>query len=258
MIGFFIKKAFFDGWDNLLGILIQNIIYILALTGFIGCISLLEAHFTLALVLMGVIFLITCILLGGTAEVVKGYADYKKELWEPFAKGIKRNLGHSILFTFVSFILAVIMTFAMPFYLTMGNMTALIIGVVMFWLCMLSLFALPFYFPLMTLLPGDRPGKTLKKCFIIVSDNVLFSIFFFIYNLIVFALSILTVGMIPGVAGYMLGAQDAMKLLMYKYDWLEENPDEKGKNAPWAELLYEEKEKVGPRSLKSMIFPWKY
>ena len=82
----------------------------------------------------------------------------------------------------VSFILVVIMTFAMPFYLTMGNMTALIIGVVMFWLCMLSLFALPFYFPLMTLLPGDRPGKTLKKCFVIVSDNVLFSIFFFIYN----------------------------------------------------------------------------
>lgn len=258
MIGFFIKKAFFDGWDNLLGIIIHNIVYMLILTGFLGCMSLLETHLGLSLILMALILIISCILLGGTAEVVRGYSNYQKELWEPFAKGVKRNIGHSLVFAFVSLILSLVLVVAMPFYLTMGNIFGLIIGVVLFWLCVVAIFALPFYFPLMNLLPGDRPGKTLKKCFIIVSDNMVFSIFFFIYNLVIFAMSILTVGMIPGVVGYMLGAQDAMKLLMYKYDYLEENPDKKGHRVPWADLLYDEKEKIGPRSLKSMIFPWKY
>ena len=54
-----------------------------------------------------------------------------------------------------------------------------------------------------------------------------------------------------------LASQDAMKLLMFKYDYLDENPDADIKHIPWDDLLYDEREKVGPRSLKSMIFPWK-
>ena len=31
MIGFFIKKAFFDGWDNLIGMVLFNLGYIVAI-----------------------------------------------------------------------------------------------------------------------------------------------------------------------------------------------------------------------------------
>lgn len=258
MIGFFIKKAFFDGWDNLLGIVVQNFIYMLALTGFVGAMSLIDTNTAHSLVLMLAVFFFISILMGGTAETVKGYSNYEKETWEPFAKGLKRNIRHSLLFGLVASTLVIVVMFVMPFYLSMGNPVGLIIGVVLFWISVVFLLALPFYFPLMNLLPGDRPKKTLKKCFIIFSDNIGFSLFYLIYNAVILAASLFSVGMMPGVAGSMLASQDAMKLLMYKYDWLEENPEEKGKNAPWAELLYDEKEKVGPRSLKSMIFPWKY
>lgn len=258
MIGFFIKKAFFDGWDNLLGVVLQNLIYIAAFTGFIGAMALIDTHTVLSLVLLLIVLFASCILMGGTAETVKGYSNYEKETWEPFAKGIRRNIRHSLLFAVISLLLIFVFVFVMPFYLSMGNPVGLIIGVVLFWIGVVFVLALPYYFPLMNLLPGDRPKKTLKKCFIIFSDNLLFSLFFCIYNLIVIACSLFTVGIIPGISGFMLASQDAMKLLMFKYDWLEENPNEKGKNAPWAELLYEEKEKVGPRSFKSMIFPWKY
>lgn len=258
MIGFFIKKAFFDGWDNLLGLVLQNLIYMVAFLGFIGALALIDTHTLLSLVLLVIVLFVTCILFGGTSETVRGYSNYEKETWEPFAKGIKRNIGHSIVFAVISLLIVFVLGFVMPFYLSMGHPVGLIIGIILFWVSAVFLFALPYYFPLMNLLPGDRPKKTLKKCFIIFSDNLLFSLFFFIYNIIVVALSIVTVGIMPGVGGYMLASQDAMKLLMFKYDWLEENPDEKGKNAPWAELLYEEKEKIGPRTLKSMIFPWKY
>ena len=40
-------------------------------------------------------------------------------------------------------------------------------------------------------------------------------------------------------------------------DYLEENPDTDKKHLPWEDILFEEKEKVGPRSFRSMIFPWK-
>ena len=258
MYGLFIKKAFFDGWDNLLSLVLQNFLYILLLIGFVGAMSIADAYYALTLVLIGVIFLVFCILLGGTAETVKGYSNYKKETWEPFSKGIRRNMRHSLLFALVAFLIVFVLTFVMPFYFSMGNIVGLIIGVLLFWLSVIFLLALPYYFPLMNLLPGDRPKKTLKKCFIILSDNLLFSLFFFIYSLIVLVMSFFTVGMVPGVSGYMLAGQDAMKLLMFKYDYLEENPDGRGKKIPWAEILYDEKEKVGPRSLKSMIFPWKY
>ena len=39
---------------------------------------------------------------------------------------------------------------------------------------------------------------------------------------------------------------------------LEANPDATKKDINWEDLLYEEKQLVGPRSLKNMIFPWKY
>ena len=88
--------------------------------------------------------------------------------------------------------------------------------------------------------------------------TLFFTLFYLVYSIICLALSIFTIGIIPGLTGMQLASQDAMKLLMYKYDYLEENPDANPKHLPWDDLLYDEREKVGPRSLKSMIFPWKY
>lgn len=258
MFGFFIKKAFFDGWDNLIGVAGQNVIYILLFTGFIGSISLLESMTALAIVFMILVALVYFIILGGTAAASYGYSNYEKETFEPFAKGIRRNIRHSLLFGLVSIFIAGVLLFVMPFYISMGNMVGLIIGLVLFWISVMFMCALPYYFPLMCLLPGDRPLKTLKKCFIIFSDNMRFSLLFTLYNIILIALTIVTMGFIPGVAGFSLAGQDAMKLLMFKYDYLEENPDADRKHIPWEELIYDEREKIGPRSFKSMIFPWKY
>ena len=54
-----------------------------------------------------------------------------------------------------------------------------------------------------------------------------------------------------------LASHDAVKLIMLKYDYLEENPDVDRKHLPWEDILFDEKEKVGPRTFRNMIFPWK-
>lgn len=258
MIGFFIKKAFFDGWDNLIGMILQNLIYIVLLGCILASFLLVDISTVLFFVVFLALMLLTCIFFGGTSSTVFGYSNYQKETWEPFGKGIRRNLGHSILFFFVCAAIFFVVTVVIPFYAAIGNMIGTVVIVVLFWVVIVALLALPYYFPLMNLLPGDRPFKTLKKCFIILGDNIGFSFFFLLYNTVIVALSVCTMGLIPGVCGYMLASQDAMKLLMFKYDYLEFHPDANRRKIPWFDLLYDEKEKVGPRSLRSMIFPWKY
>ena len=258
MVSFFIKKAFFDGWDNLLGLFVFNLVYVAVIVGGMAAFSMLGENSALFLLLLLLLILLVAILMGGTAGVTLNYSNYKRDSWTAFRDAVGRNIRHSLVYFVISAVFVFNIMFTIPFYLSTGSV-GLFVCVILLWLEILIFLCLPYYFPLMNLLPADRPLKTAKKCFIIAVDNMGFTIFFAIYNLICTGLTLFTLGLIPGVTGMQLAAQDAMKLRMFKYDWLEETQPEgkERKNVPWADLLYDEKEKVGPRSLKSMIFPWK-
>jgi hypothetical protein len=49
----------------------------------------------------------------------------------------------------------------------------------------------------------------------------------------------------------------AFKLRLYKYDYYEAHPSGKKRRVPWNELLAHDKEKLGKRTFKTLIFPWK-
>ena len=259
MIGFFIKKAFFDGWDNLIGMVLFNLGYIVAIFAlFWAVLSAGQASPLFGYLGIALSLIVVAVLMGGSAAVVHNYSDYKRESWAAFRKGIKRNIRHSLLYAVVMILMVLNILFIIPFYSAYGNIFGYFISVIMIWVEIILLLAVPYYFPLMNLLPADRPLKTLKKCFLILGGNMGFSLFFALYRLFCLAVSAFTLGLVPGVCGMQLASQDAMKLLMMKYDYLEENPDADVRHLPWEDILYDEKEKVGPRSLKSMIFPWKY
>ena len=118
MIGFFIKKAFFDGWDNLIGLVLFNLIYIvimgLGLWGFstIGVINAAAAYLFLAFVL-----LIYSIVSGGTAAVAYNYSNYQRDAWNAFRTGIKRNIRHSLLFFLLNLFALVNLLLLLPFYM---------------------------------------------------------------------------------------------------------------------------------------------
>ena len=61
--------------------------------------------------------------------------------------------------------------------------------------------------------------------------------------------------------GVLLAQNEAFRLLMHKYDWIEKHPELEyrvaRKAVPWAELLANERETLGDRSLLHFIFPWK-
>lgn len=257
MVGFFIKKSFFDGWDNCLSLVLQNLIYVgfLLLNMFLLYKLGENPYFFYSIILFFV--LVVSISLGGTAEVGKNYAFYISDTWSSYVKGIKRNIKHSIFFFLVVLLLAFMVLFTIPFYTSFDSILGIIPALILFWVLFFFLLALPYYFPLMTMLPGDGPLKTLRKAFIVSFDNPLISLFLFLHILIDIIISVLTVGLLPGLGGIMLSESVMMKLLMKKYDWLEANPGKTKKDISWDELLKEERDTIGPRSLKSMIFPWK-
>ena len=257
MFGFYIKKAFFDGWDNFIQLVLQNIIYIVFFLLIVGSVVVFGDNMALFLPVAIAILFLFCLSMGGTSSVVYNWSQYKSETWRPFMKGVGRNIRHSMVYFLCIMVLFVLYFLVIPFYLSFNNIIGTIFGVMMVWLSVFLLLVLPYYFPLMNLLPGDGPWKTFKKCFLIAGDNLGYTFLLLVHNTVDLVLSVVTMGMVPGVTGLMLGSQDMMKLLMKKYDWMEENPGKGKKDMDWSELIYEEKETLGPRSLKNMIFPWK-
>ena len=74
-------------------------------------------------------------------------------------------------------------------------------------------------------------------------------------------LSVFCVGFVPSYAGIILARTNALRLRLYKYDYLEQHPElespRQRKNIPWEELIYEDRETLGPHKLKTIFFPWK-
>jgi hypothetical protein len=257
MTGFFIKKAFFDGWDNMVVMVLYNLGYIALVVAFWASLTLGLSYPALTCVLMVLILFAFSVFCGGISHTTHAWAFYEHDSWANFRSGISRNFRHAVLYFFVLALLAVMIFIVMPFYFQMANAFGIIVTVVLFWVVLTFTLSLCYFWPLTELLPGDRPLKTLKKCFVIMMDNLGFTIFFAIYRLVLFILTLATMGLIPGGCGLALAHQVAGKLIMMKYDYLEANPGTERKHLPWEDILFEEREKVGPRSFKSMIFPWK-
>ncbi|MFA6784386.1 MAG: hypothetical protein WC136_10905 [Sphaerochaeta sp.] len=257
MIGFFIKKAFFDGWDNLIGMVVHNLGYLLVLLALMGSMTLSEVNLGLSFVTLILCAALFAFFTAGATSTTHSYSRYERGGFEGFKRGIRESWRHALLYWALIVLDVSLMLFVIPFYLSYANIFGTVLSVILFWIFAGLSLSLMYYFPLFYSMSGDRPLKTLKKSFIIVLDNLWFSLFLAIYLVINLVLSIFLAGLAPGFTGMMLACSDATKLLMLKYDYIEANPEADKKHIPWDDLLYDERECVGHRSLRNMIFPWK-
>ena len=77
MIGFFLKKNFFDGWDNFLPLILFNVAGILIVSLFFGVAYLLSALPVLSLFSLFVCIILMGILLLAISNIMARVADYK-------------------------------------------------------------------------------------------------------------------------------------------------------------------------------------
>ena len=256
MIGFLIKKNFFDLWDNLFKVALINIGFIVSLSFPVFVPALLTSvpPLSLAAVLVGSLW--CCVYLSAAAHSLKALSDYGNFGFADFFNNLKVTWPSGLVFGCLVFFGYVLCTMVIPFYFSMKSMVGLLLGAVIFWTIIVAILALQFFFAVRARL-DTKITKIIKKCFIIFFDNPMFCIFSLIHNLAVLAVSMFVAFLFPGPAGILLFLDEGLRLRLLKYDWLEANAGANRREIPWDALLIDEREKTGTRSFKNFIFPWK-
>jgi len=256
MIGFLIKKNFFDLWDNLFKVALINIGFIISLLVPVYIPTLLASVPILGMGVLLIGMLWCFVYLSAASLSLKAVSDYGSFGFVDFFNNLKIVWPTGLVFGLIAFIGYILFTIVMPFYFSWGSLLGLLLWAVVLWTLIVGLLALQFFFAVRSRL-DTKITKILKKSFIIFFDNPLFCVFPFISCLLILAISIITALLFPGPAGIMLFLDEGLRLRLLKYDWLEANPDADRRKIPWDALLIDEREKTGTRSFKSFIFPWK-
>jgi hypothetical protein len=256
MVGFFVKKAFFDGWDNLFQLAAFNAVHL--------------ALFSLLIVLPaalggGTFIMLACGLLGVAAisvwqavcvEEMNEAAEYKSPSFRKALGSLKKVWVPGLISGGIFLLVGFSLTVGIPFYLLQKNIFGMAAASLLFWMSVAAILTMQYFQPLMTRRGGGIKAN-LKASITLFLDNPGFSFFLFFHSAISLGLSLVVAFLAPGPAGIALGCSDAVKLRIKKYEWLEAHPGANRKKIPWAELLAEDKELVGTRTIKGMIFPWK-
>jgi len=256
MILFTIKKTFFDMWDNLFSIALINFGCIL-LAG-VGAYILQFFSFHPVVFFFGVFVTTTMLLLyiGAVSMMTRDIADYKAPaFFKNFFQYIKEVWKATLAFAFV-IVIQLFIILGIFLYSQIGNIISFLAISILFWTSVIWWLTSQYYFPVRSRL-DTKIKKIFFKSVALFFDNTLFTIFLAIGTLILVILSSLTAFLLPGIGTILLWHQVGLKLRLYKYDYLEEHADAGRKNIPWDQLLVDERERVGKRTLKGMIFPWK-
>ena len=259
MIGFLIKKTFFDFWDNMIRMVLVNLGFLasLAIPIFLPGI----VPFPLLSFLVFAVGLLWCfVYLAAIALSVKAVSDYGIFGFSDFLANLKEGWKSGVALGIIGFLLYFIATSAIPFYLQLNSLFGLFLAAVIFWTMATAICSLQFFFAVRARL-DTKLVKVFKKSFVIFFDNPGFTIYSFLHSMVILILSAVLAFLIPGPAGVLLFLDEALRLRLLKYDWLEANPDETGskkrRKIPWDEILIDEREKTGTRSFRNFIFPWK-
>lgn len=223
MIWFFIKKNFFDGWENITNLLIPNIITvgILALAG-LGFYFLFSPNPISLLLIYAVCFLAIALILifvSASGENAAAISNFESASLGGYFHNIGRAFKENAKFACLTAFIICSCVIGVPMYVGMNSFYGVALGMILLSFSVLILLAFQWYFPLKFLLK-DEFKKCLKKCFIILFDNFGFSIFMALYSLFLFFCSCILFFLLPGFNGILLGYINALRLRLYKYDCL--------------------------------------
>jgi len=260
MIGFFLKKNFFEGWDNFLPLILFNGVLILIGSAFFTLMYVVSEMPMLSVLILFICILLMGILLPAISNLMSRIADYKSFSFKEIGGEIKHTWRHGVLFALIETFCWVVAGVAVPYYFSFHNFLGLFLGVSVVWIFAVIQLSLLWFFPIRSRLESNF-RKCLKKCFIVFFDNTGFTLFMLLYSVILIVLTPFLAFLVPGFSGLLLAWNNAFKLRMYKYDWMEQHPEipvqTARKQIPWDELLAEDRETVGTRTIRNLIFPWK-
>jgi hypothetical protein len=258
MIGFLIKKTLYDLWDNMFRIVALNLGFFICTTVLLLPTLLPNIFGSDPLVIVFAILgtLICSIYLAAAAFTIKAISDYGTFTFKDFLMNIKTALPAGIAMFVFLFIIIIVFSIDIKFYTDMASLAGLILSALLVWVVIFAFLSFQFYFSVYSRL-GANVIKSFKKCMLISFDNTGMALFLLIHNILALLISVVFLFMFPGPVGVLLYLDEALRLRLLKYDYLEANPEADRKKIPWDALLIDEREKTGNRTLRNFIFPWK-
>ncbi|MCQ2576599.1 MAG: hypothetical protein MJ162_07625 [Treponema sp.] len=270
MYRFILKKNFCDTWDNLLGVIVTNALYVCisaallylwaVITKAMGENANVWASMGMTLGLITLWNIIHAIISLAYGEIAVDIANFQAGSIVGFFKAIPGCLLDGLLYGLFVSVWLYISAFCMYYYLGLGSTLGLLLCAFIFWIDIFVALSLQYFVPIRSTMHNNFL-KVLKKCFFMFFDNTGFTILLAINNLFLFLLSIVFFGFIPSVGSIIINLQNNFRIRLYKYDYLEQHPELKTKKErkqiPWEELIYEDRETLGPRTFRSFLFPWK-
>ena len=261
MFGFLLKKSFCDGWDNLFSLVIINVLSLFTGLGIFFLFNLVKENDLLIYLVFVLACLIFSIYAFAYGELSGKIANFDGVGILDFFRAIPSVLKDAVLYGLMTAAIVLISVVAFDYYFVqMQTLFGFFLGAMILWIDVLLLLSLMWFIPIRALMHNNFK-KCLKKCFIIFFDNTGFCLLIGLYNLVMIALSVVFIGFFPALTGILIADTNALRLRLYKYDYLEEHPELQTKRErrqiPWEELIYEDRETLGPRKFKSFFMPWK-
>ena len=263
MFGFIIKKNFCDGWDNLLSVVMSNLVFLFSGIGLVLLNGLAARAESQLLILFCLLFsvVVLSILVFAYSDTAAHIANFDGIRILDFFKAIPGCIKDGTLFGLLNAGVFLISSFSIRYYiLETKSLFGFALGCAIFWIDFFYVLAMQWFIPIRGLMKNNFK-KCLKKSFIILFDNTGFSLLMGLYNLILLAFSVLCVGFFPSMSGLLIANTNALRILLYKYDYLEEHPElttkKERRQIPWDDLLAEDRDILGPRPIRSFLFPWK-
>lgn len=272
----FFRKNFYDGWDNVISLFTPNLMMDFAL---IICTALCIPGVTIFkesqwYLYIWIFMLLLAFCIFGIISIAWAYiaaetADYGTVEFKDFFKKLKTSIPDGIKYGLTLLIVMIFSIYNIKYYFFPANkdqavtFAGLLAGSVYVWLSITILMALA-WLPAIKAKMNNNYLKCLKKCFLVFLDNLFPSIVISIYELFLGLISIIMMGSAPGLAGIGLSRANAFRLILKKYDYIEEL-DKKSepsnsplrRKIPWKDLLAEDLEINPPRTFKEFWMPWK-
>ena len=253
---FLVKKAFFDMWDNMLAVFLLNIGFVLVVAAALYLPFLLSFQPVLSYVGVALGIALFFFYYGAASMAVKNMVDYQPTTFKEFLSYFAESWKQSLVMSLITMVQAFIIMVAFPFYFSMGGILGIAAVSLIFWVSVIWWISSQYYFPARSRLDVD-PRKIIRKSFVLFFDNTFFTLVLAVGTVATVVLSGFTAFLLPGVTTVLIWHHAGLKLRLLKYDYIEENPEADRKKIPWDALLIDEKDRVGHRTLRGMIFPWK-
>lgn len=283
MFNFFFKKNFYDGWDNVLLETVPNILFdiFLFLAGFSFFLSAKLnmaskiSNFQCLAIWTGValvLFVVGSIIVLSWALSAREIASYEAPQLRDFFARLPSVVCDGVLYGLLLFFTTVVTIIGLCYYFRLipkrssGGLwyigvqegeqlpfIGLVAGSVFLWV-VLTIYQMLFLYPAVRAVIPCSFNKAIKKCFVIFLDNLFACIGLAIHNLFLFALSLVMLGLLPGIGGLGLARVNFVRLIIKKYDW---DGNKNTKKLPWADILQDDIAATGNRTLKTFFFPWK-